>query len=716
MIVKFVRWLLRLWFRVEVKGIEHYHQAGDRVLIVANHVSFLDPVLLATFLPDDITFAINTHIARSPWIKPFLRFSQVFVMDPSNPLSSKALIKHLKSDGKAAIFPEGRITVTGSLMKIYDGTGMVADKSQAKVLPIRIDGAEYTYFSRLQNVVKRRLFPKITINIQPPKEVTAPSELSNKQRRKYCGRVLADLMTQMVLDSSDFRRTIFTRVLEARKIYGGRHEVIEDLDRSSLSYNKIVSRSIIIGLALQKITKRKEVVGVMLPNSSKTLNVILGLQLYGRTPAMLNFSTGSAGMTAACQTCNIRQVITSRRFIEAAKMQKTVDDLKTTANIVFLEDIAKTISILDKLKGIFLGATTSWWFDSERQNPGETAVVIFTSGSEGKPKGVALSHANLFANTLQLGSRINFNAQDIILNVLPMFHSFGFTAGTILPILHGLKSFLYPSPLHFNVIPEIAYEINATVLFGTNTFLAAYGKAADPYDFFNMRYVFAGAEKLQENTRYLWMEKFGIRIIEGYGATETSPVLAANTPMEYKAGTVGRLMPGVKYQLEPIEGISEGGLLHVSGPNIMRGYYLADNPGVITPPKSVFGEGWYDTGDIVTIDDEGYISICGRNKRFAKVGGEMISLTATEQLVTKAWPDHIHAVVSLPDEKKGEQLILVSTCQTASVPELSASAPGVAPINLPKIILTTDTVPILATGKIDYPAVTELAARAINHD
>jgi acyl-[acyl-carrier-protein]-phospholipid O-acyltransferase/long-chain-fatty-acid--[acyl-carrier-protein] ligase len=289
-----------------------------------------------------------------------------------------------------------------------------------------------------------------------------------------------------------------------------------------------------------------------------------------------------------------------------------------------------------------------------------------------------------------------------------MFHSFGFTVGSMLPILSGMRVFFYPTPLHYSIIPEMAYELKATVMFGTNTFLTAYAKKAHPYDFYNMRYVVAGAEKLQEATRQTWLDKFGIRVLEGYGATETTPITSVNTPMYYKAGTVGRFMPSMEYKLEPIPGIEEAGQLHVKGPNIMQGYLLADNPGKLVPPKSIYGKGWYNTGDIVNVDEEGFISIRGRSKRFAKVSGEMVSLTAIEQLAINAWPTAQHAATSIPDARKGELVILVTTQKDATVRQLSVASPGVAAISLPKKILIVEHIPLMASGKINYPAVSDL--------
>ena len=701
----FLRWLLVLMYRVELTGLDNYMKAGKRVLIVVNHTSFLDPLLLGVFLPDNITFAINTQISQRWWLKPFLRLSHVFPMDPSHPLSLKDLIHHLEHDTKTVIFPEGRISVTGSLMKIYDGTGMVADKSKATILPIRISGAQYTHFSKLHRIVRLRLFPKITIHISTPTHISAPDNLKGKSRREYCGHLLADIMTKMMFDTSPYRQTIFSSLLESRKIHGGRHRITDDLDRNRLSYNNLITRSIVLGQALKNMTEPGDNVGIFLPNSSTTLITILGLQLYGRVPAMLNYSLGSVSVLSACQTAQIKIVLTSHRFITLGNLTDEAEQLSKQCVLIYLEDLAKNISAFNKLTALIESTTTAFWYNPKLVNPDSPAVVLFTSGSEGTPKGVVLSHANIIGNLKQLEACISFNAQDIVLNFLPMFHSFGFTVGTILPIISGMKTFFYPTPLHFSVIPEIAYEIHATIMFGTNTFFAAYAKKAHAYDFFNMRYVVAGAEKLQENTRQIWADKFGIRILEGYGATETSPITSVNTPMYYKAGSVGRFMPAMEYKLETIPGINDAGQLHVKGPNIMLGYLLADNPGVLVLPESIYGKGWHDTGDIVNVDNEGFISIRGRSKRFAKVGGEMVSLTAVEQLAINAWPDAHHAAISIVDAKKGEQIILVTTQKQAVISDLIAASPGISNISIPKKILIVDSIPVMATGKINYPAV-----------
>ncbi len=710
-----LRRLLAALYRVKLSGLENYFSAGNRVLIVANHTSFLDAVLLTAFLPEKLTFAVNTQIAKRGWIRPLLRLVDFFPMDPTSAYSMRSLIRYLQNDRKAVIFPEGRITVTGSLMKIYHGPGMVADKSQTMVLPVRIEGAQYTPFSYLRGRVRMRWFPQITLTILPPRRIAVPDHITGRARRKYAGSVLADLMTDMMFATSNYRRTLFSALLDARRINGGRHAIVEDIERKPLTYGQFIGRVFILGKAMARATRPREYVGLLLPNAVVTVLALFGLHAHGRVPAMLNFTVGAQGMLSACKTAGIKTVYTSRRFVEAAKLSAAIERLGQHVKIVFLEDLSGAIGAINKLQGLMAGRFAQLAYRRLRKTatPDDPAVVLFTSGSEGLPKGVVLSHANLLANCAQLAARIPFSAQDIILNALPVFHSFGLLAGTLLPLISGMRIFFYPSPLHYRIVPEVAYDINATVLFGTNTFLTGYARHAHPYDFYSIRYVFAGAEKLQDETRRAWAEKFGIRIFEGYGATETSPVLASNTPIDHRAGTVGRIFPGIEYHLQPVPGVAEGGRLSVRGPNVMLGYLLPDRPGVLAPPRTERGAGWYDTGDIVSIDADGFIRISGRAKRFAKIGGEMVSLTAIEELAGQVWPKAQHAAITMPDAQKGEQVVLLTNQTDANRNDLlaRARADGVGEIAVPRKIMVTKTLPLLGTGKIDYAAAARLVER-----
>ena len=693
---------LRLLFRVRVHGLANYRKAGPRAVVVANHVSFLDGLLLAVFLPGSPVFAVDTQIARRWWARPILALARVFTVDPGNPFATKALVREVRAGNHLVIFPEGRITVTGALMKVHEGPGMIADKADAEVIPVRIDGAEASVFSRMKGKRRRRLFPRIAVTVLEPRRFSIPEAIRGRARRRLAGDQLYDVMSEMMFETRDRDETLFEALLDARRVHGGRAAVLEDIERKPASYDRLVTGALILGARLARLTDPGERVGVLLPNSVGAAVCLFGLLARGRVPAMLNFSTGPRNVAAACRAATLRTVVTSRRFVEVARLQELVDAIGPLARVVYLEDVRAGVTALDKLLGVLARPFAGLIHRSHRVRADDPAVVLFTSGSEGDPKGVVLSHANLLANRHQMAARVDFNSTDRVFNALPVFHSFGLTGGLILPLLSGVRSFLYPSPLHYRIVPALAYDTNATILFGTDTFLAGYARLAHPYDFFNVRYVFAGAEKVKDETRRVWAERFGIRILEGYGATETAPVIAVNTPMHFRAGTVGRVVPGMTVRLDPVPGVERGGRLVVDGPNVMLGYLLAGKPGELQPV-----EGGYDTGDIVDIDPDGFVHILGRAKRFAKVAGEMVSLAAVEELAARAWPESAHAVVALPDPRKGEQLVLVTDRGDAGRGPLlaAAKAAGMAELAVPRRIVPVAALPLLGTGKTDYPAI-----------
>ena len=713
-----VIWVLRIWLRmlykVELKGKENMENVGERVLIVANHTSFLDAILLSVFLPGDVSYAIHNAYFSKWWMKPIKPWVRLFAIDYNDPMAMKSLIQHVKDGNKVVIFPEGRITATGSLMKIYPGPGMVAEKADADILPIRIDGTQYTRFSRLQELVRLRWFPKITLTILPSEHLEFPDSMGARERRYQASKYLSDMMTNMMFETTSSNQRIWDAVVAASQIHGSKHVIMEDIERTPLTYKDFILRSFLLGNLFRKFADVGEHVGVLLPNASACAVSVFALQSRGIVPAMLNFTMGEQAAIAALETANVKTVITSRKFIEKAELEDLLAALEKHANVIILEELREKITLWGKLSALWAARKPARSIKRRLKHvkPDDTALVLFTSGSEGLPKGVALSHKNILSNAAQLSSLFDFNARDICLNAMPLFHSFGMTGGLMLPLLSGMKVFLYPSPLHYRIIPEIAYDINATLIFGTNVFLAGYAKHAHPYDFYALRYVVAGAEKLQDETREIWMNKFGLRIFEGYGATETSPVIAANTPMHYQAGTVGRFMPGIEHRLEDVPGIETGGRLWVKGPNIMAGYLLHQNPGELQPPEN----GWYDTGDIVTVDDDGFIRIQGRLKRFAKVAGEMISLTAVEELAGYCWPEAMHAALAISDPSKGEQIVLMTTQKDAERKSVQTYAKehGINELQIPKQYVWVDEIPLLGTGKIHYPAAQALLADMLN--
>jgi acyl-[acyl-carrier-protein]-phospholipid O-acyltransferase/long-chain-fatty-acid--[acyl-carrier-protein] ligase len=505
--------------------------------------------------------------------------------------------------------------------------------------------------------------------------------------------------------------SLFEALLDARGAHGGGHPILADPTAGPLGYDRLIAASLVLGRRLARHADRGEAVGLMVPNSIGAAVAFLGLHATGRVPAMLNHTAGIDAVLSACRTAQLRSVITSRRFVRLAKLDAMAEALAGTVEIVWLEDLRARLGLRDKLYGLVAARFARARHRRLGIVGSDPAAILFTSGSEGAPKGVVLSHANLLANRRQLAARVDFSPADHLLNALPMFHSFGLTAGFLLPLLSGVRLFLYPSPLHYRIVPELAYGIGATLLFGTDTFLAGYGRAASPYDFFALRYVFAGAEAVREETRRVWAERFGKRILEGYGVTECSPVIAVNTPMHFKPGTVGRLLPLIEYRIEPVAAIAEGGRLLLRGPNVMSGYLRAEHPGVLEPPAA----GWHDTGDIVRIDGEGFVTIAGRAKRFAKVAGEMVSLAVAERVATAASPEYRHAVVALSDTRRGERLVLLSEAPELRREQLVEAAHRE---HLPEIAIVRDIVagialPLLGSGKIDYPAVQRLAAAAV---
>ena len=327
---------------------------------------------------------------------------------------------------------------------------------------------------------------------------------------------------------------------------------------------------------------------------------------------MLNFSAGVTNILHACNLATIKTIITSRAFIEKGKLDNIISVLEQKYTIIYLEDMGASVTIADKIRGFAsaLFARQKLQKQLTKTDANSPAVVLFTSGSEGMPKGVALSHANLLANINQASAALDFTPSDILFNAMPVFHSFGLTVGMLLPIMRGICTFLYPTPVHYRVIPELIYDSNATVVLGTDTFFNGYARYANPYDFQSVRLAVLGAEKLKESTRQLYADKFRINLMQGYGVTEASPVISFNTPTHNKVGTVGRAFPDIECKLEPIAGLDRGGKLLVRGANIMLGYIREGSVGVVEPQ----GE-WYDTGDIVEIDGDGAGETLRQNRR-----------------------------------------------------------------------------------------------------
>lgn len=712
MIATILRFLCKIIFRVEVSGLENVPKE-DGLLIIANHESFLDGLLLGLFIPKKATFVVHTGVLKNRLFRLLLSLTPHLAVNPNSPYAMKKVIKRLKAGENVVIFPEGRITLTGSLMKVYAGPGFVAAKTGARILPVHVDGAAQSYFGRLSDKHPRKLLPKVTLTVMRSTNIKIEASkdgdlLSAKQRRQIAGEGLRGIMQDMLFKAKK-ECTIFTSFLDAIDTFGRKTQIIEDMNEVEETYQVLLKKSLALGKIATKVSQPNEAVGVLMPNVTNTIALILGMTALNRVPALLNYTAGSAGIQNACIATSIKTVITSRQFIKKAKLEEVIDSLENL-NILYLEDLRPSFGLLDKIWLMTYAIHFPYLAAKQTVEPDSPAVILFTSGSEGKPKGVVHSHKSILANTNQIMAVYDLTpADDKFMMVLPLFHAFGFT-GSLLPILNGIKILVFPSPLLYKVIPEVIYDRGCTVLFATSTFLNNYAKFAHPYDFYKLRTVVAGAEKLNDEVRKIYSEKFGIRILEAYGATECAPGISVNTFMANTNGSVGQILPSMEYKIEPVSGIEDGGVLHVKGDNVMMGYNLYDNPGILVPPPN----GWYDTGDIVDVDENGFIHIKGRVKRFAKIAGEMVSLEVVEKIANTAAPEHQHAASTQEDAQRGENIILFTTDPTIRREDLKVVAKnlGSPEIAIARKIITVEEIPLLGTGKTDYVTLKKMAESA----
>ena len=506
-------------------------------------------------------------------------------------------------------------------------------------------------------------------------------------------------------DAREGDKAIFDALIGARERFGDK-EILEDQDRKPLTYTGLIRAAFVLGRKIANMTEPGERVGVLLPSSAGVCVTFYGLHAFGRVPVMLNFTSGARNVKAAIKAAGVKKVLSAKRFVDQAKLEDLTDAIETVAEVIWLDDVRKTIGLKDKVFGLMAGMFPKQFRTPVK--PDDAGVILFTSGSFGAPKGVFLSQSNLVANCAQVAQHIDLNPNWVVFNPLPTFHCFGLTGGVLLPMLTGMKAFQYPSPLHAKQIVELLPEVKASIVFATDTFLNQWARVAGPDDFRTLEFVVAGAEKVRDETYHLFNTKFrGLKLLEGYGATEAAPVVAVNHPDRNRPGTVGQMLPGMEWRVEPVPGIPEGGRLYLRGPNVMAGYLSPDDPEAVEPLEG----GWHDTGDIVAVDDEDYVAILGRAKRFAKIGGEMVSLTAVEGLASAVWPESRHAVVAVPDTRKGERLVLVTDRRDADVSRLAAWAKdhGAPELAVPKKIMKVAEVPVLGTGKTDYVSIQRMA-------
>lgn len=694
---KWIRAILTYCFKVELRGT---YQPESNSVIIANRTSKIDLLLLAAFLPEQLTVAFPPRSAGKLWMKMMMLFADVIVIDSTNAFAARALVKAIREGKRCVIFPQG-IGLQEESLKVFDAPGMVLQKAGASVIPIRIDGAQHSIFSISKDKHLTRLFPKIILHVLPTQSYIREENVSLD--RNAMSTRLFQLISELTFANSYQPMSMFEALIQGTLLGTKNKAKIEDANRAPLTSKQFLARCFILGRQIKNQTQVGEHVGIMLPTTIAGMVTFFALHAYRRIPAMLNFSLGLHNLLATCNVAEVKTIYTARQFIDSAKLESIVEGLENAGiKIYFLEDFKSSIKLGHKLSGIFKGMfpSRSYKLIGDPVSSEDPGVILFTSGSEGLPKGVVLTHSNLLANCCQLTSRVDFSSHDKFFNALPIFHCFGLTTGSILPLIQGISCFFYPSPLHYKIIPGLIYQTAATIMLGTDTFLTGYARVAERHDFSSVRYIFAGAEKVKPETIRHWIDTFGVKVYEGYGATEAAPVISMNCPLASIPGSVGMLLPSMESRIQPVDGIAEGGRLILRGPNIMKGYLSSEKPGALITSE----DGWHDTGDIVTMNEEGFITIAGRAKRFAKIAGEMVSLTAVEGVAASIWPELLHAAVSKKSEKKGEQIILYSEAENADkmsfvkrIKDLNYSE-----LLIPHEIVSGSKIPVLPSGKIDY--------------
>jgi len=705
------RFLLRALFRFRAYNVEVLKTPGP-ALLVPNHVSWFDWLFLWVCLEDDWKFVTSSVTAQTSWLHRIIMINRYTLpVDTRSPYAVKRMAEFLKGGGRLVLFAEGRLSRTGSLMKLFDGSGFLIFKTKAKIITAHLRGAERLPFS--PNPGRKQCFPRVTVHFGAVRVAPEAEEGSVVKARARLTNWLRDELVrqEFEVEMAFGPENVYAAVAEtARRLPN--FAILEDASLQTLTYRRLMVGADVLAEALREPLVGGNRVGLLLPNVNAMPVAILALWSLGKVPAVLNFSSGTPTMQVCAELAGLKHLVTSRVFVERAKISLE-DFVKAGLRVIYLEDVRATIHSTEKLIMVFRHILHLPPAHPALAAGGATAVIVFTSGSEGVPKGVELTHTNMLANLRQMLAVTDIMDSDRLFNCLPLFHSFGLTVGTFLPLVRGLYVFLYPSPLHYRMVPAVIYERDCTVFISTNTFLNGYARKAHPYDFRSLRYLFSAAEKLQEATALAWSRQYGVRILEGYGATECGPCVSVNTPLAPLYGSVGRLLPGMESKLEPVEGVTEGGRLFVRGPNVMKGYL---NPEANAAFRALGG--WYDTGDIVSVDAAGYLHILGRLKRFAKVSGEMVSLTAVEDALAGAFPQYglrcQVAVITRPDEGKGEVLIAVTNEPKLTLDQIrdAVKSKGLTNLSIPREVKVVPEIPKLGTGKVNHRGLQALMAEA----
>ncbi|BAF72119.1 acyl-[ACP]--phospholipid O-acyltransferase [Sulfurovum sp. NBC37-1] len=722
-----VRMIIGFKYRLHVDGLRNI-PADKGVLLLGNHVSFLDWAILQMAYPKQIRFVMERSYYDKWYLKPFLDFFGVIPISSRGSKGALALVTAALNRGETvALFPEGHLSRNGHLGTFQRGFEVAAkDAEDAVIIPFYLRGLWEDNFSYASNKMKRNTNKDIS--------VTFGEELNVHSGASEVKKAVFDLSVKSWKTYTQTLPSLQKAWIRAAKEQGGKL-CIADSTGVEVNGDRFVTGTLMIASALKPILKESQNIGLLLPTSVAGSMANMAILTLGKTIVNLNYSSGEASLLHALKIANITKVVASKQFVTKLKAKGfDLGEVLSKVEVIYLEDIKAKMG---KVKGVFtlglvklLPACLLSLFYIKDADLEETAAILFSSGSEGTPKGIELSHKNMMGNIKQAITLINPKDDDVMLGTLPIFHSFGLTVTTLLPLIEGLPVVCHPDPTDGFGIGKMAAKYEATMLFATATFFRLYtrNKKLHPLMFKDLRMVIAGAEKLPQEIRDEFKKKFGHDIYEGYGATETTPVASINIPdvlmqdswkpqIGHKIGTVGLPVPGSSFKIvdpESFEELPTGeeGMILIGGTQIMKGY-IGDPEKTASVIKEIDGIRWYVTGDKGRIDEDGFLTIVDRYSRFAKVAGEMVSLGLVEfEIATVLGENDQIAVAALPDAKKGEKLVLLleGEMEIETLKEKIKSL-EMNPLFVPGEYYKVEELPKLGTGKADFKGAKSLAQK-----